>query len=203
MNGFKVSLHYKELSTPLKWKKPRTIFVDSMSDLFHADIPIHFIQSTFRSMAQAHWHTYQILTKRSVNLKNYDAAGALPWLPNIWMGVSVEDNRVLNRIDDLRFTGAFTKFLSCEPLIGSLGKLDLTNINWVIVGGESGAGARECKQEWIEEIVDQCKLQGVPVFVKQLGSVLAKKLGCSNKSGKDINEFPEHLRIREYPVKQK
>lgn len=201
-NGFKLTLHPKELEKPFTWKKRRTIFVDSMSDLFHSDVPVEYIQKVFKVMNDTPQHTYQVLTKRSENLNSYDLHGDLSWSNNIWIGVSVEDTKVLDRIHMLAMTRAHIKFLSCEPLIEDIADhddFDLSGIDWVIVGGESGNDPRECKLEWIEAIVEKCQALHIPVFVKQMGTVLSKKLGLANRHGKDINEFPQHLRIREYP----
>jgi len=174
-NGFKVSLHPHVLEYPLNWKKPQTIFVNSMSDLFHTKVPLSFIQSTFDIMNQADWHLFQVLTKRSSRLLelNHD----LVWTENIWMGVSVETAEYYNRIDDLRKTNANIKFLSLEPLLGPLPNMDLSNIDWVIVGGESGPGARPMKEAWVLDIKDQCLKSEIPFFFKQWGGVNKKKNG--------------------------
>ena len=152
-NGFMVTLHPHVLRKPLEWKKPRIIFVNSMSDLFHEKVPFEFIKETFDIMKRADWHQFQVLTKRSEKLMELDLY--LDWEANIWMGVSVENEDYTYRIDHLRNTGAFIKFLSLEPLIGPLHDLDLTGIDWVIVGGESGAKARPVKKEWVTDIRDQ------------------------------------------------
>lgn len=165
--GFDLQLRPERLKQPLEWKKPRTIFVNSMSDLFHEDVPLEFIQQVFETMCRADHHTFQVLTKRSQRL--LELAPTLPWPDNVWMGVSVEYQRWTTRIDDLRQTEAKVKFLSCEPLLGPL-HLDLRNIDWVIVGGESGHGARPMKPEWARSIRDQCGVQRVPFFFKQWGS---------------------------------
>ena len=149
-NEFKVTLHEDLVARPLQWLKPRIIFVNSMSDLFHEDVPLDFIQRVFKTMQQCPHHTFQVLTKRSSRLRQI--AHLLPWPPNIWMGVSVEDNRVQQRIYDLSHVPAHVRFLSCEPLIGPLDDLPLNDIHWVIVGGESGPGARPMKAEWVESI---------------------------------------------------
>ncbi len=166
-NGFKIALHPQELKTPLEWKKPKTVFVDSMSDLFHSGVPIEFIQKVFEVMNKTPQHTYQVLTKRSERLQKI--AHLLNWTENIWMGVSVENEHVAERISHLIETPAKVKFLSCEPLIGPLYSLYLDNIDWVIVGGESGHRARELKKEWVEIIKVQCKNNNVPFFFKQWG----------------------------------
>ncbi|HMS39921.1 MAG TPA: phage Gp37/Gp68 family protein [Pyrinomonadaceae bacterium] len=174
-DGFKLTLQPKMLELPLSWKKPQTIFVNSMSDLFHKDVPLDYIQKVFNVMAKADWHNFQVLTKRSELLKQFNKE--LNWQSHIWMGVSVENEKVIHRIDDLRETDAHIKFLSIEPLLGSLPKLDLTGIDWVIVGGESGPKARPMKEEWVLEIKDQCEEQNVPFFFKQWGGVRKHKTG--------------------------
>ena len=174
-NGFKLTMHEHVLEMPLSWKVPQTIFVNSMSDLFHKDVPLEFIQRVFDVMHRAHWHRFQILTKRSERL--LELSPRLDWTPNIWMGVSVENQDYAFRIDDLRGTGAKVKFLSLEPLLGPLAALNLEHINWVIVGGESGPGARPMDPSWVIEIRDQCLQARVPFFFKQWGGVMKKKTG--------------------------
>jgi protein gp37 len=174
-NGFKLSLHEHVLELPLSWKKPQTIFVNSMSDLFHKNVPLDFIQKMFEVMNRASWHRFQILTKRSDRLLELN--NKLTWTENIWMGVSVENQDYTFRIDDLRNISAHTKFLSIEPLIGPISKLNLKNIDWVIAGGESGPGARPMKKEWVIEIKDKCLDSRVPFFFKQWGGVNKKKRG--------------------------
>lgn len=168
-NGFKLTIHPDSINIPYKWKTSKTVFVNSMSDLFHKDIPIEFIQKVFKVMNENPHHTFQVLTKRAEELFKYDSLKNLNWTSNIWMGVSVEDERVIKRIDFLRNVKAKVKFLSLEPLIGPLRNLNLSGINWVIVGGESGHKARPIKKEWIIEIKDQCKANNVPFFFKQWG----------------------------------
>ena len=163
------------LNAPLTWKTPRRIFVNSMSDLFHEKIELDYIQEVFSVMEKADRHQFQVLTKRAARL--LELSPKLPWPSNIWMGVSVEDSRVMDRIDALRQTGAQTKFLSLEPLIGPLPDLVLTGINWVIVGGESGPGAREMKKEWVIDIRDRCVREEVPFFFKQWGGIRKSKTG--------------------------
>jgi protein gp37 len=175
IRGFQVALHEHVLEYPLKWKKPQTIFVNSMSDLFHKQVPDSFIFKIFDVMKQAYWHQFQILTKRSVRLK--ELATDLDWPENVWIGVSVENETVISRIDDLKCVSASIKFLSLEPLLGSLVHLDLSNIDWVIVGGESGPGARQMKKEWVIQIKEQCLEQNVPFHFKQWGGVNKKKNG--------------------------
>ncbi len=174
-NGFEVTLHEQVLEYPLLWKKPKTIFVNSMSDLFHEEIPDHFIKKVFDTMKRAYWHKFQVLTKRSSRLK--ELATQLDWPENVWMGVTVENTKVKNRIDDLRAVPAFIRFLSLEPLLESLGYLNLNNMHWVIVGGESGPGARPMDKEWIKDIKKQCLVENVPFFFKQWGGVNKKKSG--------------------------
>ena len=175
------------LKEPLKWKKPRRIFVNSMSDLFHEKIELSYIQEVFAVMEEAHWHQFQILTKRAERLLDFNTE--LPWPSNIWMGVSVEDERVTDRIDALRQTDAQIKFLSLEPLIGALPNLDLDGIDWVIVGGESGPGAREMKKKWVIDIRDQCADTNVHFFFKQWGGKRKSKTG-RELDGKTYNEMP-------------
>jgi len=175
IKGFQVALHEHVLEYPLKWKKPQTIFVNSMSDLFHKQVPDSFIFKIFDVMKQAYWHQFQILTKRSERLK--ELATDLDWPENVWIGVSVENEAVISRIDDLKCVSASIKFLSLEPLLGSLVHLDLSNIDWVIVGGESGPGARQMKKEWVMRIKEQCFEQNVPFHFKQWGGVNKKKNG--------------------------
>ncbi len=167
--GFAVTLQPDLLDTPLHWKEPRTVFVNSMSDLFHERVPLYYIQRVFNTIEKCPQHTFQILTKRSERLK--EVARNLPWPSNVWMGVSVEDDQVVHRIDDLKLVPAKVKFLSCEPLIGSLDNLSLDGIDWVIVGGESGPHARPMKKEWVTSIFRQCRDADVPFFFKQWGGV--------------------------------
>jgi protein gp37 len=174
-NGFRLTLHEHMVDLPLHWKKPRVIFVNSMSDLFHEDVPLEFIIRVFDVMARASWHTFQVLTKRSERLAA--VSDQLCWPANVWMGVSVESAAYEFRIDDLRRTGANTKFLSLEPLLGPLQNLDLCGIHWVIVGGESGPRARSVQPRWILDIRDQCRVAGVPFFFKQWGGVHKKRAG--------------------------
>ncbi|HMS09320.1 MAG TPA: phage Gp37/Gp68 family protein [Pyrinomonadaceae bacterium] len=174
-NGFKLTLQPQMLELPLKWKKPQTIFVNSMSDLFHKDVPLEYIQQVFDVMNRAHWHRFQVLTKRGDRLA--ELSGDLIWSENIWMGVSVESQTYVHRIDELRTTAAKVKFLSLEPLLGPLKDMDLTNIDWAIVGGESGHGFRPIKEEWVISIREQCKEVGVPFFFKQWGGFNKKKTG--------------------------
>ena len=174
-NGFALTLQPHMLELPLRWRKPQRIFVNSMSDLFHEGVPSSYIREVFDVMRRAHWHEFQVLTKRSERLRELDPL--LDWPPNVWMGVSVETQQYLCRIDDLRRTSAQTKFLSLEPLLGPLGTLKLAGINWVIVGGESGPGARPMLREWATDILRQCRKAGVPFFFKQWGGVNKKRAG--------------------------
>jgi protein gp37 len=174
-NGFSPAIHPDVLKMPLLWKKPQVIFVNSMSDLFMQEIPEEFIQATFDVMKKAHWHTFQILTKRSERLMNLD--DFLSWPENVWMGVSVENEDYTFRIDHLRKINAKVKFLSIEPLLGPIPDLNLSGIDWVIVGGESGSGARPMKKEWVLMILEQCQESKVPFFFKQWGGENKKKTG--------------------------
>ncbi len=174
-NGFQVTLHEEVLSDPLRWRKPRRVFVNSMSDLFHKDVPDDFILRVFRVMGSAAQHQFQVLTKRAERLLALDQQ--LPWLPNIWMGVSVESSAYVSRITQLRHTGARIKFLSLEPLLGPLADLDLRGIDWVIVGGESGPRARPMAKNWVLDIREQCLVAEVPFFFKQWGGVNKKRSG--------------------------
>jgi protein gp37 len=177
--GFDLTIRPNRLALPLSWKRPRQIFVNSMSDLFHKDIPIDFIQRVFHTMETGDWHTYQVLTKRSSLLRDFvnRRYPSHPAPPHIWLGVSVEDRTALSRIEHLRQTNASIRFLSLEPLLGSLGSLNLNGIHWVIVGGESGPGFRRMEIEWVREIRDQCLSSGVPLFFKQWGGIRPKAGG--------------------------
>ena len=174
-NAFGLTLHEHALALPLGWRKPQTVFVNSMSDLFHEDVPAEFILRVFDVMRRASHHRFQVLTKRSKRLLELDPA--LPWSPNIWMGVSVENEDYTFRIDHLRRTGAEVRFVSLEPLLGPLPDLCLDGINWVIVGGESGPRARPMDPAWVIEIRDQCLRAEVPFFFKQWGGRNRKKAG--------------------------
>ena len=186
-NGFELTLHASALELPLKWKKPQTIFVNSMSDLLHKAVPVEFILRTFDVMCRADWHRYQVLTKRSDRL--LELSPLLPWKAHIWMGVSVENQGYTFRIDHLRNSGAVVKFLSLEPLLGPLPSLNLEGIDWVIVGGESGPGARLIDPAWVLEIRDQCLDAGVPFFFKQWGGTRKKKAG-RELEGRTWDEMP-------------
>ncbi len=174
-NGFTLTCHPETLGLPLKWKKPQMIFVNSMSDLFHRDVPAPFIDEVFFTMNEARWHCFQVLTKRAGRLAQI--AERFKWTPNIWMGVSVETDGFVDRIDDLRKVPAAVRFLSLEPLLGPLPNLNLNGIDWVIVGGESGPGARPMKEEWVADIRNQCLASNTPFFFKQWGGVQKKKAG--------------------------
>lgn len=186
-DGFNISMHEHVLDLPLKWKKPQTIFVNSMSDLLHEEVPDKFILSVFEVMHHATWHRFQILTKRSNRLVNL--APQLPWLPHIWMGVSVESHDYAFRIEHLRNVGADIKFLSLEPLLGPIPDLDLRGIDWVIVGGESGPRARPMQSSWVVDIRDQCLRANVPFFFKQWGGTNRRKTG-RQLEGRTWNEMP-------------
>ncbi len=187
-NGFKLTLQPQALELPLRWKKPQRIFVNSMSDLFHKDVPLTFIQRVFDVMRRADWHQYQILTKRSERL--LEVSPLLPWPPHIWMGVSVERRDYRFRIDHLRQTGAHVKFLSLEPLLGPLPRLNLAGIDWAIVGGESGPGARAMDGRWARDIRDQCLAAGVVFFFKQWGGVNKKAAG-RELEGRTWDQMPK------------
>jgi protein gp37 len=174
-NGFEVTLQPHMLEHPLRWRRPRRVFVNSMSDLFHADVPTAYIKQVFDVMRRASWHQFQVLTKRSERLLELDSV--LKWQTQIWMGVSLENEDYLFRVDHLRKTRAKIKFLSIEPILGSLRKLNLCGIDWVIVGGESGPGARPVDPEWVREIRGRCVAAGVPFFFKQWGGVFKSRTG--------------------------
>jgi len=186
-NGFKLTMHEKALELPLSWKRPQVIFVNSMSDLFHKSVPVEFILRVFDVMRKADWHQYQVLTKRAERLAQLDEL--LPWAPHIWMGVSVEQADYQYRIDHLRETRAHVKFLSLEPLLGPLDALNLDGIDWAIVGGESGPGARPMQLDWVTSIRDQCQSADVPFFFKQWGGVNKKRTGRALE-GRTWDEMP-------------
>lgn len=186
-NGFELTCHPEIVDEPLGWKKPRMVFVNSMSDLFHQKVPISFIKSVFFVMGQAHSHTFQVLTKRSSRLKKI--SNQLKWHKNIWIGVSVEDKSRLKRIDDLRNVPAYVRFVSAEPLLEDLGNVDLSNIDWLIAGGESGPRARPMKYEWVCALRDNCLRSNVPFFFKQWGGV-HKKLNGRHLDGRLWNQMP-------------
>src|SRR5580704_4348526 len=173
--GFGVAIHPDALRIPYGWREPRVVFVNSMSDLFHARVPVSFVREVFSVMADTPRHTYQVLTKRSHRLARL--ADRLDWPPNVWLGVSIEDGAQLQRIDHLRDVPAAVRFLSCEPLLGPLHGLDLTGIGWVIAGGESGPGCRPLDRTWVTDIRDACTAAGVPFFFKQWGGRTPKAGG--------------------------
>lgn len=187
-NGFNVTLHSDLIDLPKKWRNPRIVFVNSMSDLFHPQIPLSFIKKVFATMNDCPQHTFQVLTKRSEELKKY--ANKLTWTENIWMGVSVESARFYPRIDDLRAVPAFVRFLSCEPLISPCENLNLDGIHWVIVGGESGPKARPMERAWADSIRKQCRKNKVRFFFKQWGGV-RKDLTGRQLNGRIYNEMPK------------
>lgn len=190
VNGFNLTLQPQMMELPMFWRKPRRIFVNSMSDLFHEDVPLDYIKKIFAVMGTADWHRYQVLTKRSERLVALE--GFLEWHRSIWMGVSVENSRYVGRIDDLRRTRAHVKFLSLEPLLGPLANIDLTGIDWVIVGGESGPRARPVAIEWVRDIRDQCNAAGVAFFFKQWGGPFKKRTG-RDLDDRTWDELPEEM----------
>ncbi len=187
-NGFEVTLQPRMLRRPFAWKRPRRVFVNSMSDLFHDDVPASHIRRVFQIMNTANWHEYQVLTKRSKRLSQ--VASTLAWSTNIWMGVSVESKAYTFRIDHLRNTPAAIKFVSFEPLLGSITEVDLAGIDWVIVGGESGPRARSMQETWVLEILDHCRRFGVPFFFKQWGGIRRTVAGRLLK-GRTWDEYPQ------------
>ncbi|MBE9585559.1 phage Gp37/Gp68 family protein [Mucilaginibacter sp. JRF] len=204
-DGFKIRIHPDALSIPYSWKKPKVVFVNSMSDLFHDEIPLDFIKAVFSVMNNTPQHIYQVLTKRSDRL--LAIANELNWTENIWMGVSVENEKYTFRINELSQTPAKTKFLSIEPLLGSVGEINLEKINWVIVGGESGHGARPVKYEWIDEVRVQCENGTVPFFFKQWGK---PKFNINPNDPTIDKDHPQHAKggceldgkiYRELPIK--
>ncbi len=186
-NGFRLTLQPHMLEKPLEWKKPQVIFVNSMSDLFHKDVPVEYILSVFDVMRRAHWHRFQVLTKRADVLE--EVSPLIDWPDNVWMGVSVESQAYTFRVDHLRRTGAFMKFLSLEPLIAPINDLDLTGIDWVIIGGESGPGCRPMEKDWVISLRDQCLREKVPFFFKQWGGVNKKRTG-RDLDGRTWDEMP-------------
>ena len=194
-DGFSVRLHPEVLEVPLHWKGAKMIFVNSMSDLFHESVPLSFIKSVFEVMNKSPRHSYQILTKRPERVLECDHA--VKWTKNIWLGTSIESSDVMYRLESLVKTSARVKFLSLEPLLGPLNNLNLDDIDWVIVGGESGPGARPMKTEWVRDIRDMCLLKDVPFFFKQWGGVFKKKTGRT-LDGATWSEMPsssEHLNV--------
>ena len=195
--GFDLALHPEKLEQPLAWRKPSTIFVNSMSDLFHEDIPEEFILRVFATMQSASWHRFQILTKRAERL--VELSPSILWPDNVWMGVTVERQDYVSRIDCLRTTGAKVKFLSCEPLLGPLPELNLADIGWVIVGGESGPNARPIDPAWVKDLRDQCLAAEVPFFFKQWGGRNKKKAG-RELDGRQWSQTPAVPRLLPQPV---
>ena len=197
-NVFKFTEHPNDLVLPLTWKKPKKIFVNSMSDLFHEKSHMEFIGQCFDTMIKADWHRYQVLTKRSETMKEFSNlfesffGHEIP--PHIWMGVSVENEDYAYRIDDLRNVKCHTRFISFEPLLGSVGKLDLRNIDWAIIGGESGPNFRPVEEKWISDIIKQCKKQNVAVFFKQWGGFRPKS-GGRTINGRKYSQYPKIKRI--------
>lgn len=187
--GFRVALHEHVLSTPRAWKKPSIVFVNSMSDLFHEKVSLEFILKVFDVIRENPQHQFQILTKRAERLA--EITSFIGWPDNVWMGVSVENNDYTNRIDNLRMTGAFIKFLSIEPMLGPISNMDLNGIDWVIVGGESGPRARPIQYDWVAEVRDQCIKSEVPFFFKQWGGTNKKKAG-KVLDGKIWNQMPRY-----------
>lgn len=203
--GFKLTLKPHKIQQPRSWKEPSRIFVNSMSDLFHEDVPDEYLGEVFDLMNVANWHQYQVLTKRTARMRQWvrrEYSGLAPG-PHIWLGTSIEDSRVLERADNLRMTSAAIRFLSIEPLIGCIDYGDayraFQGIDWIIIGGESGPGARPLELSWIDFLMDAACNAGCAVFVKQLGSVWARENGAKHPKGGDPEEWPEHLRVREFP----
>lgn len=188
-HGFDLTTHADALDAPLHWKTPRKVFVNSMSDLFHKDVPLEFIQRVFDVMKRCPQHQFQILTKRSQRLRALAGQQALEWPPNVWMGVSVEDQKRTRRAVDLAAVPAQVRFLSIEPLLGEIGRLPLSGIHWVIVGGESGPGARPMESKWVDDILTQCRANGVPFFFKQWGGVQKHRTGRVLR-GRTYSEMP-------------
>lgn len=187
VNGFNITLHEDLINTPLTWKKPKHIFVNSMSDLFHEDIPLDFIKRVFETMNKAHWHTFQILTKRSERL--LEVADKLAWTSNIWQGVTVESQQYVYRIEHLKHIPSTIKFISFEPLLSSIHDISFDGINWVIVGGESGYGARPMEEKWVLDIKNICEQYNTPFFFKQWGGFNKKRAGRLLQ-GRTWDEYP-------------
>lgn len=186
-NGFKVTLQPDLVELPLRWRSPRKIFVNSMSDLYHKEIPDDYIRKIFDTMRRAHWHQFQILTKRPQRLARL--APTLPWPSNVWQGVSIENNEVAFRADYLRKVPAAVRFFSCEPLIGPVDEVDLTGIDWVIAGGESGGGARPMKKEWVRDLLRRCREEGISFFFKQWGG-FTHAAGGRKLNGRTYDYYP-------------
>lgn len=190
--GFGVAVHESALKDPYRWRGSRLVFVNSMSDLFHARVPTEFIRRVFEVMSETPQHTYQILTKRALRLRRL--ADQLPWPPNVWMGVSVENHKVFGRVDDLRKVPAAVRFLSCEPLLGPMDGLNLDGIGWVIAGGESGPRHRPIDPEWVRDVRDMCLVNDVPFFFKQWGGRTPKQRG-RDLDGRVWDEMPRPLQL--------
>lgn len=190
-NEFKVTLHPDLINVPLQWKKPAVIFVNSMSDLFHEEIPESFIANVFNTMNRAYWHIFQVLTKRSERLK--ELASRIVWTPNIWMGVTVELEKYYYRIEHLSSTPAMVKFISLEPMLGPMPSLPLDDVDWVIVGGESGPKARKMNKYWVYDVMAQCRKAKVPFFFKQWGGNTKNK-GGKLIGGKVYHEYPSEIK---------
>jgi len=185
--GFDLRLWPARVEQPLRWRRPRMIFVNSMSDLFHEEIPFDFLCDIFDVMVAAEQHTFQILTKRHERLR--ELAPLLPWPPNVWMGVTIENRRFVRRADALRSVDCAVRFISAEPLLGPLEGLDLSGIDWVIAGGESGSGFRRVKPEWLRDLRDRCQVEGVAYFFKQWGGI-RPKTGGRTLDGRTWDEMP-------------
>jgi len=186
-NGFTVTLHPDLLTEPMKWSKPRMVFVNSMGDMFHESIPLEYIQRVFSAMRKANQHTFQVLTKRSSRM--LELSKSLPWPENVWMGVTIESGKYLYRAENLKKTPAAVKFLSIEPMIGPVNNINLNGIDWVITGGESGPGARAINEEWVLAVRDECVSSSTPFFFKQWGGRNKKKAGRILQ-GKTWEQFP-------------
>ncbi len=193
-----VQLLPERLEQPLHIKKPTRFFVNSMSDLFHSHVPEEYIRRVFEVMRQADWHIFQVLTKRVGRLRRLGQH--LDWPTNVWMGVSIENDALTPRADALREVPAAVRFLSLEPLLGPLPSLHLDGLHWVIVGGESGPDARPMEEAWVFDLRDRCIIAGIPFFMKQMGTVWAKRYTSSNQKGEGWSDWPEPLRVRAYPV---
>lgn len=189
-DGFKLTLHEKDVELPLSWKEPKTIFVNSMSDLFHEQVPFPFIKRVFDTMEKADWHTFQILTKRPHLMRQFTNEYYNKVLPNVWLGTSIENDKVLHRLGELKQVNAAIRFISFEPLIGPVGKVNLRGIHWAIVGGESGPHHRPIKEEWILEIKRQCRKYNVAFFFKQWGG-LTSKSGGRTLNNRIYDEYPK------------
>ncbi|MGW3594964.1 DUF5131 family protein [Streptomyces sp. NPDC005167] len=202
--GFGIATHADTLTDPLRWKKPRKVFVNSMSDLFHARVPVDFITDVWRTMQATPQHTYQILTKRAARLPRvldrvYESLDLDEPLPNVWLGTSIETDDHARRATALSHSLAAVRFVSAEPLLGPVPSLDLNDIDWLILGGESGPGARPLETRWIDDLLDAAGRSGTAPFVKQLGSVWARENHASDTKGGNPDDWPAELRVREYP----